>query len=104
MAKQKPQEIAETLIGCKIQAWETFDLALAYSREEEWRRRALNGCLERADLTAFEVATTSAPGGPDDFYCVVEQPERKALTYNNSGYPSRPEEASHGASLSGPAG
>ena len=37
-------------------------------------------------------------------YCVVERPERKALAYNKFGYPDRPEEASHGTSLSGPIG
>lgn len=42
---------------------------------------------------------------PTDYLsCVVMRLERKALAYNNSGSPERPEEASHGASLSGPAG
>jgi hypothetical protein len=40
----------------------------------------------------------------NNFAVSARRPERKALSYNNYGYPSRPGEASHGTPLSGPLG
>src|SRR5262245_22140153 len=81
-------------------AWKSAWEAQWSHHRTPWVGGTRTGCLPLGAVRADQASLML----PVYLYCVVARSERNALAYDNSGHLGRPEEASHGASLSGPAG
>ena len=112
--KLTPDQVArlkdEVARGCfrnsdQIRHWLQKTFAVSYSSS------GVKDLLRRVGISYHKVTGFLWKANPDkqkafvkNFTVSERRPERKALAYNNSGYPDRPEEASHGTPLSGPVG